>query len=617
MYNSFLYLWRKFNKRRTVVVKHFLVLSFFILQNSYLYSGPIISGKITTTNSIPVNQAKVSFVNVADTNRRFFSLSDSLGNYIITIAGVESKDKEVTDFKLYQNYPNPFSERTTITYQIKQQAPIVISIYNILGQKVKTFRQEFAGQNIGQVQWDGRDGLGKKVASGIYFYSVSVGDKRQVKKMLFVDNLTVGETATQVFRKTTNYYVEDIYRDSSNVYTVYIENTDSTEPMIEYMVLDNIILQGDTVINFQVNEFKLPQWPMIHHDASGRGHQGINPYLKGLQDTSVEVVWNKVFNQAIGLVSIGPEGNVYVGTELSDTLLYVFSPNGTLLWSIYGVGASRIGVQLAIKDDGTLILSANTFNGAFTASYTSNGIQKWRVEVGATRSLPAISKEGIIYFTTYEGQLYAINSFDGDIVWVKNNARGESSPAIAKDGTIYYSDLNDKVLIALYPDGTEKWRYTDSLGCFVENLVIDSEGDLYYYKSGDYNLYCLSSAGTLKWIGKGGGSNYAYLCPAIMPNGNIVSVTSGFMYTYNPSGELQWEKPAPNGKRFNSSPLIDKAENIYITGFGLDSVAFYRITKLGKIDIINKNYIYIPWWLTISDTGILYYIGGKYIGAVK
>lgn len=226
-----------------------------ILVANILYSGPIVSGKITTTNNTPVSQAKVSFVNISDTNQRFSSLSDTLGNYNITIMSIENNNEEATSFHLYQNYPNPFSEQTTITYQIKQQAPVVISIYNILGQRVKTFRQEFAGHNIGQVQWDGRDGLGRKVANGIYFYSVSVGDKRQVKKMLFIDNIITGVTTAEVFRNNTNY------QDSINIYTVYIENTDSTKPKIEPLKIENVVVQGDTVLNFQVEE--APKWEFL------------------------------------------------------------------------------------------------------------------------------------------------------------------------------------------------------------------------------------------------------------------------------------------------------------------------------------------------------------------
>jgi hypothetical protein len=201
---------------------------FLITQSVNLYSGTTISGRITTMGSTPVYSAKISFVNFADTNRYFSALTDTLGNYNVTITGVENQKSEAASFQLYQNYPNPFSERTTITYQIKQQAPVVIGIYNILGQRVKFFQRDFNGQNVGQVQWDGTDVLGKKVANGIYFYSINVREKRQVKKMLFLDDMMVGETATQLPRNNKQYYTENIYQDSSNTYTVYIENTDST-----------------------------------------------------------------------------------------------------------------------------------------------------------------------------------------------------------------------------------------------------------------------------------------------------------------------------------------------------------------------------------------------------
>ena len=248
---------------------------FLIIQYGILYSGPTISGKITTTSSVPVNQAKISFVNVADTNRYFSALTDTLGNYNIVITGVKNQEVEATGFRLYQNYPNPFSERTTITYQIKQQDPVVVSIYNILGQRIKTFQRDYTGGSLGEVRWDGTDAVGKKVANGIYFYSVTTGNKRQVKKMLFVDNMTVGETTTQVFRKNTNYYVEDLYQDSSNIYTVYIESTDSTAPKIESAKIDNVIITGDTILDFQVTE--APKWEFLGLDKETIESIAINP----------------------------------------------------------------------------------------------------------------------------------------------------------------------------------------------------------------------------------------------------------------------------------------------------------------------------------------------------
>ncbi len=591
------------------------------MQSGYLYPGVTISGKITTTGSVPVHQAKISFVNVADTNRHFSALTDTLGNYNIVITGVKNQEVEATGFQLYQNYPNPFSERTAITYQIKQQAPVVVRIYNILGQQVRTFQRDFTGQNIGQVQWDGTDALGKKVANGIYFYSITAGNKRQVKKMLFVDNMTVGETATQVFRKNTNYYVEDLYQDSINIYTVFIDNTDDVEPMIEQVEIKNVVIQSDTTLNFQVNELQLPQWPMARQNSYGGGNQMASPYAKGLADTNVNVLWRRRFSGRVVNICTNSVGEVFVGVNYSDTLLYAFSSTGNLLWTVNGLGTAIREVPITIRDDSTIILSTATFDGQFTAAFNNNGVMMWRVEIGSTYSPPALSKNGILYFCTYIwsglGELIAINTYTGDTVWTKYGAYSTNSPVLDSDGNIYYCSYVDKAIISLSPDGSERWRYTDSTGVLTNSLVIDAKGNLYFYKEGEIGSYCLSKQGELRWTGRGG-HNYAFDSPAITPEGNIVTASELRMFLYSPDGNLIWEIYPPY--EILSHPIIDKSSNIYFGSSGLATEGrpdFFRITKNGRPDIIFNGTTYDVWWLVLSGNGLLYYYGYNDIVCLK
>ncbi len=103
------------------------------------------------------------------------------------LTGIKAKQKVLPlQFRLYHNYPNPFNPTTTIRYDLPQNSKVILTIYNILGQKVRTLvqKQQPAGQY--QVQWDGRDDSGEKVSSGVYLYKMVAGDFVQVKKMLLV-----------------------------------------------------------------------------------------------------------------------------------------------------------------------------------------------------------------------------------------------------------------------------------------------------------------------------------------------------------------------------------------------------------------------------------------------
>jgi hypothetical protein len=75
-------------------------------------------------------------------------------------------------FALMQNYPNPFNPSTTIRYELSAPSKVTLTIYNVLGQKVRTLVNEV--QNPGpQLQvWNSKNDAGSNVASGVYFYRI-------------------------------------------------------------------------------------------------------------------------------------------------------------------------------------------------------------------------------------------------------------------------------------------------------------------------------------------------------------------------------------------------------------------------------------------------------------
>ena len=88
--------------------------------------------------------------------------------------------------ELGQNYPNPFNPVTRIPYSLSTRDQVEITIFNSLGQQVRRFNlgSKLAGAHT--LEWDGTDGSGKQVASGMYFYQLQVGKTRMAKKMIAV-----------------------------------------------------------------------------------------------------------------------------------------------------------------------------------------------------------------------------------------------------------------------------------------------------------------------------------------------------------------------------------------------------------------------------------------------
>jgi tetratricopeptide (TPR) repeat protein len=78
-------------------------------------------------------------------------------------------------YALSQNFPNPFNPQTLIQYQLPEASHIILKIYNLFGQEVRTLvaGQREAGYHV--EIWDGRNDFGEKVASGVYFYRLSAG----------------------------------------------------------------------------------------------------------------------------------------------------------------------------------------------------------------------------------------------------------------------------------------------------------------------------------------------------------------------------------------------------------------------------------------------------------
>jgi hypothetical protein len=91
-------------------------------------------------------------------------------------------------FSLSDNYPNPFNPETKIRYTVDngKARPVVLRVYNVLGQTVKTLVDEPKARGIYEVTWDGRDESGDEVASGVYFYKLEAGDFVQTKKMVLI-----------------------------------------------------------------------------------------------------------------------------------------------------------------------------------------------------------------------------------------------------------------------------------------------------------------------------------------------------------------------------------------------------------------------------------------------
>lgn len=89
-------------------------------------------------------------------------------------------------FELQQNYPNPFNPETLIRYSIPTAMTVRLTVYNVLGQQVASLVDAFQEAGDFSVKWNGKDGAGNKVPSGVYVYQLKGEGFVQARKMILL-----------------------------------------------------------------------------------------------------------------------------------------------------------------------------------------------------------------------------------------------------------------------------------------------------------------------------------------------------------------------------------------------------------------------------------------------
>ena len=89
-------------------------------------------------------------------------------------------------FRLHQNYPNPFNPETMIQFDVPQRVDLILSVYDLLGRKVKTLVQDNLDIGSYSVKWSGLSDTGEMLPSGMYFYELNSSKFHSVKKLILV-----------------------------------------------------------------------------------------------------------------------------------------------------------------------------------------------------------------------------------------------------------------------------------------------------------------------------------------------------------------------------------------------------------------------------------------------
>ncbi|MDP4174779.1 MAG: T9SS type A sorting domain-containing protein [Bacteroidota bacterium] len=103
------------------------------------------------------------------------------------VTSVEQPDNSVAkDFRLFDNYPNPFNSGTTIKFLLPERSFVTVDLYNMLGEHVANLASGEYSQGEHSVYWDGIGKDGLTSSSGIYIYCLRTGKQIFSKKMLYL-----------------------------------------------------------------------------------------------------------------------------------------------------------------------------------------------------------------------------------------------------------------------------------------------------------------------------------------------------------------------------------------------------------------------------------------------
>jgi hypothetical protein len=117
----------------------------------------------------------------------YASLADQQGELLSVKQEYEGSSRPAR-YTLHQNYPNPFNPETKIKYFVagEEAVQVGVKVYNVAGQLVKTLVDGVESPGEYEVTWNGRNENGHEVASGVYFYKLTVSDFVETRKMVLL-----------------------------------------------------------------------------------------------------------------------------------------------------------------------------------------------------------------------------------------------------------------------------------------------------------------------------------------------------------------------------------------------------------------------------------------------
>lgn len=163
-----------------------LSFSFAVSNDSLIHDYNPLSGGLTLTALAGFSGEASLEITVTDPENA--SASAVILVTVMPIVGIEPLPgiELPREFALQQNYPNPFNPSTRIKFQLPAAETVTLTIYNVLGQKVRTLVNERLNAGFYEAVWNGLNDQGQAMASGLYIYRIEAGNYHMVRRMVLL-----------------------------------------------------------------------------------------------------------------------------------------------------------------------------------------------------------------------------------------------------------------------------------------------------------------------------------------------------------------------------------------------------------------------------------------------
>ncbi len=144
--------------------------------SSSVFSGYVRGPYVDDMDGDGVLEILLNIYSYSDSTAKLIAYSDD------TQSVLETEAFRPSDITLHSNFPNPFNPGTTIPISLQRRAEVTVTVYDLLGREVTVLVSGTIGAGTHQFYWNGLDSEGRRLASGTYFYEVTINGEHRLRR---------------------------------------------------------------------------------------------------------------------------------------------------------------------------------------------------------------------------------------------------------------------------------------------------------------------------------------------------------------------------------------------------------------------------------------------------